>query len=210
MSSMVITGASGGLGRVVVTHMRSVGWTVYPLDRADGDLASESDVQRMFTKIPPDVSALVHLAGGIVAGKPLEEISLEELHTMFATNLVSTFNVMRNVLPLFKAHSGGSIVTIGAQAFHHPVPSRAAYAAAKSGVVSLTQSVAEEGRLHNIRANCILPSIIRTAANLEWAQGDEAEAWVTPEQIAETIAHLCSPACAINGAVIPIYGKGAF
>lgn len=210
MNSVVVTGASGGLGRVVVDHMRHSGWTVHTLDRVDGDLSSESDVERMFRSIPRDANALVHLAGGIVAGKPLEEISLNELHEMFSVNMISAFNVMRGILPQFKENKGGSIITIGAQSFQHPVPHRAAYAASKSAVVSLTQSVAEEGRLYNIRSNCILPSIIRTAANLEWAQGDEADAWVTPEQIAETIEHLCSPSCAVSGAVIPMYGKGAF
>lgn len=98
-------------------------------------------------------------------------------------------------------------MTIGAQSVLHPVPNRAAYSAAKSAVVSLTQSVAEEGRAHGIRANCILPSIINTPANREWGSPEEIQKWVTPEAIARTIADLLAPTNDVNGAVIPMYGR---
>ncbi len=210
MASLLITGASGGLGSVVTEYMRAHGWEAHTLDRVDGDLSSASDVVRMIAALPTNISAVVHLVGGIEAGKPLEESSLEDLQKMLSINVVPAFNVLREMIPRFKTFGSGSIVTIGAQSVEHPVANRAAYAASKAAVVALTQAVAEEGRPFGIRANSILPGTIRTPANLEWATGTMADDWILPEQIAETIHHLCSATCGISGAVIPMYAKGLF
>jgi len=207
---MLITGASGGLGSVVTDYMRAHAWTVFTIDRIDGDLSSASEVERIITAIPADVSAVVHLVGGITAGKPLEETSMKEFQDMVSMNVVPVFNVIRAMIPRFKAFGSGAIVTIGAQSVVHPVANRAAYTSSKAAVVALTQAVAEEGRPFSIRANCILPGTIRTPANLEWATGTTADDWILPEQIAETIHHLCSATCGISGAVIPMFAKGHF
>ena len=207
---MLITGASGGLGSVVTDYMRANAWTVFTIDRIDGDLSSALEAERMITAIPADVSAVVHLVGGITAGKPLEETSMKEFQDMVSMNVVPVFNVLRAMIPRFKALGYGAIVTIGAQSVVHPVANRAAYTSSKAAVVALTQAVAEEGRTFSIRANCILPGTIRTPANLDWATNTAADEWILPEQIAETIHHLCSATCGISGAVIPMFAKGQF
>lgn len=210
MPTMLITGSSGGLGRVVANQARTAGWNVFAVNHEHGDLADESVLLRLVPEIPQDLSAVVHLVGGIIAGKPLDQTAPADLEHMFRLNVTTTFNVLRATIPILRSNGGGSIVTIGAQSVVHPVPNRSLYAASKSAVVSLTQSVAEEGRRDGIRSNCILPSVIRTEANLAWAEGTMADEWVTPEQIATTILHLCSPECGISGAAIPMFGRGPF
>lgn len=210
MPTMLITGATGGLGIVVAEHARLAAWNVFAIGQEHGDLANDAVVQRLIPEIPQDLSAVVHLVGGIEAGKPLDQTTPSELEHMLHLNVTTTFNVLRATIPLLRSQGGGSIVTIGAQSVVHPVPNKSLYAASKAAVVSLARSVAEEGREYGIRSNCILPSVIRTEANLSWAEGSMADEWVTPEQIASTILHLCSHQCSINGAVIPMYGRGSF
>ncbi|MDZ4746084.1 MAG: SDR family NAD(P)-dependent oxidoreductase [bacterium] len=224
MSTVVVTGASGALGNVVVTHLLSTGWsviaTILPTEDGKGleaqgaevrtvDLTDAEGTKATMHDLPPDTTGLVHLAGGIVAGKPTQETSATEVENMFMINTFTFFNIVRAVLPALQS-SGGSVVSIGTQSVLHPVSNRSAYVSSKAAVASLTLSIAEEGRSTGVRANCILPSIILTQANLEWAEGDEADNWVRPEEIASTIAHLLDPACNVSGALIPIYGKVPF
>jgi 3-oxoacyl-[acyl-carrier protein] reductase len=74
----------------------------------------------------------------------------------------------------------------------------------------LIQSLAEEGREHGIRANAILPSIIHTPANLEWASEEEAAKWPTREDVGKVIGDLIDQRSPVTGAVIPLYGKIPF
>jgi len=222
MSTVIVTGASGALGSVVVSHLLSVGWTVLAVDVRfrDGkgleapqgvstrevDLTNADATSAALKNLPADTRGLVHLAGGIVSGKSIQDTTATDVEKMFLLNTFTFFNVARAVLPALQ-REGGSVVSIGAQSILHPASNRSAYAASKAAVAALTLSLAEEGRENGVRANCILPSIIRTPANLEWAEGNAADAWVRPEEIASTIAHLLDPACNVSGSLIPMYGK---
>ena len=206
MSAVLLTGAHGNLGTAVGTVLAERGWTVIGVDRHDGDLGKADDVQRIVDGITEPLTGVVHLVGGIVAGKPIEEQSIDDLQHMVALNLTTTFNVIRTAIPRLKQAGCGSIVTIGAQSVLHPVPDRSTYSAAKSAVVSLTQAVAEEGRPHGIRANSIVPSILDTPANREWGSPEDIKQWVAPSTVANTIADLLEPTSGVSGAVIPMYG----
>lgn len=210
MSSVLITGASGNLGRSVQKILTDRGWNVIPISSEDGDLTNPDDVDRIAQKLPTDLSAAALLVGGIRAGVPIEEISLQDLQYMLNLNIITTFNVVKAIIPILKLNNGGSIVTMGAQVVIHPMANKAAYSAAKTAVVALTQSVAEEGRPFGIRANSILPSILKTQENIEWGGKEEAKRWPTPEEVARTIAFLISPECVLTGAVIPMFGELAF
>lgn len=210
MPSVLLTGATGDLGTVVHHVMLDAGWNVLSLQRPDVDLTSDSSTASACANLPADLAAIVHLTGGIVAGQSVAQTTASDVDRMFSLNVVTAFNLFRHALPVLERNGGGSVVVIGAQSVLHPIANRSAYSASKAALVSLAQSIAEEGRTTNIRANAILPSIIRTPANLAWAQGGEEHAWVRPEDIAATIVHLCDPLCAISGAVIPMFGGKAF
>jgi len=192
---------------VVSAHLSQQGWSVVAPHREDGDLSQIQEVQSIVDGIGQPLTGIVHLVGGIIAGSSIEETLPHDLQDMLTLNVTTTFNVLHAGIPRLKAAGGGSIVTIGAQSVLHPVANRAAYTAAKSAVVGLTKSVAEEGRDHGIRANCIIPSIIDTPANREWGSPEEIALWVTPEEIAHTIADLLAPTNGVSGAVIPMYGR---
>lgn len=206
---MLITGASGGLGRCVVDVACRHGWAVLTPTSAQVDVTSEHAVMQYVHEACTELHAVVHLVGGIDAGKSIHETLADDVERMLTLNVRSTFNIMRATIPLLRLH-GGSIVTVAARDVLHPMPNRAAYASSKAAVVALTMVAAEEGRGTGIRANCIAPSIIRTDDNLAWADEATAHMMVDPMQIAGAIVDLCRPDNPTSGAVLPMYGGFAY
>jgi NAD(P)-dependent dehydrogenase (short-subunit alcohol dehydrogenase family) len=73
----------------------------------------------------------------------------------------------------------------------------------------LTESMAAELKSSNINVNCIMPGTIDTPQNRKTIPNGDFFKWVAPEAIADVILFLISDAAqAINGAAIPVYGKG--
>ena len=228
MPTALITGASGGAGRVVTRYFLEQGWHVHanchsasgaeelraeltePLQQrlsiTVSDLTTPHGVEQFVREAPNPVHALVHLVGGIRAGTLLEETEPETFEAMVQLNALTTFLLLRAVMPLLKATSG-AIVTVAARAVLRPEQRKGAYAAAKAAVVALTQTAAEEGRPYGVRANVVVPSILKTPANLAWAQAGEEATWVPLEDFAAAVFALCSDAGrAVSGALIPMYG----
>jgi NAD(P)-dependent dehydrogenase (short-subunit alcohol dehydrogenase family) len=84
----------------------------------------------------------------------------------------------------------------------------AAYAVAKGAIATFTASLAEEVLGDGVLVNAIAPSTIDTEANRKAMPKAKHENWVKPEDIARTIAYLCSDDCrATSGAIVPVYGR---
>jgi NAD(P)-dependent dehydrogenase (short-subunit alcohol dehydrogenase family) len=82
-----------------------------------------------------------------------------------------------------------------------------AYAASKSGLIRLIESISHEVKESNININCIMPSIIDTEANRKAMPNSDFSKWIKPEELANVVLFLCSEdAKVINGAAIPTYG----
>ncbi|MCU0426184.1 MAG: SDR family NAD(P)-dependent oxidoreductase [Candidatus Kapabacteria bacterium] len=229
MKTAIISGASGALGKAVCERFLEGEWRVYALaKRAESakalsadlakyarrlnvvvcDLASTVSTQHFLTASGLEqCDAVIHCAGGIQAGKPIEETSPEIVHAMLEINYLTAFNLLRATLPLLKT-SGGAVLTIAAKSALSPEKNKSAYAASKAALIALTQATAHENKAFNVRANCIVPSIIDTPTNREWGAPKDLSKWTSPQSIAEAAWMLCSEAGAgISGAVIPMTGK---
>jgi NAD(P)-dependent dehydrogenase (short-subunit alcohol dehydrogenase family) len=102
---------------------------------------------------------------------------------------------------------GGKIVNIGAIGGVTGRPHMAAYSAAKSAVIRLTEAMALELRERNINVNCVLPSIIDTPQNRTAMPDANPAQWVAPEALADVIVFLASErARAVHGAAVPVVG----
>jgi 3-oxoacyl-[acyl-carrier protein] reductase len=123
---------------------------------------------------------------------------------MLSINLMTAFLVTRAFLPLIRT-ARGAIVYFASEAAlpGAKVANVAAYAVAKSGVVTLMRAVAQEERESGVRANALAPASIRTAANMN-AMGDNAR-YVERDEVAHAVAYLCSDdASAITGQLIAL------
>ncbi len=102
----------------------------------------------------------------------------------------------------------GAVVCVSSRAALRPFSGGAAYAIAKGAVLGLVDALDVEYRDDGIRTNAILPSVIDTPANRRDMPDADPDTWVTPAQLAATIAFLCSPdSAATSGAHIPVYGR---
>ncbi|WP_393937411.1 SDR family NAD(P)-dependent oxidoreductase [Piscinibacter sakaiensis] len=102
----------------------------------------------------------------------------------------------------------GRIVNVGAAAAGRAGKGMGAYTAAKSGVLRLTEALAEELKDGRATVNAVLPSILDTPANRAEMGEADAGRWVRPEALAGVIAFLLSEAGApIHGAAVPVTGR---
>jgi NAD(P)-dependent dehydrogenase (short-subunit alcohol dehydrogenase family) len=127
---------------------------------------------------------------------------------MFALNLTTALNATRAALPHLKQSPEGRIVNVGANAAVKSAAGMGAYAASKSGVHRLTESLAEELKSTSVTVNAVLPSILDTEQNRKDMPGADPAKWVQPTDLARVMLFLAAPESrAITGALIPVTGR---
>lgn len=219
--TIVVTGAFGILGRATATVAAARGAKVAMLDvavpatnpvagaiaiKADlTDLESASAAIRKVREDTGRVDALINIAGGF-AWQTVAEGDAKTWDRMFTLNLKTALNATKAALP-FLIESHGAIVNIGANAALNASAGMGAYAASKSGVHKLTESLAQEQK-GRVRVNAILPSILDTPQNRIDMPKADFSAWVKPEDLANVLLFLVSDeARDITGALIPVTGR---
>jgi NAD(P)-dependent dehydrogenase (short-subunit alcohol dehydrogenase family) len=113
------------------------------------------------------------------------------------------------VIPQMLKQQRGRIINVASRDGLSGSAGYAAYSASKSAVLRLTESLAAELKAANINVNCVMPGTIDTPQNRAAIPNADFSKWVEPAAIAEVIAFLaCDSARAIQGAALPVYGKG--
>ncbi len=222
---VVVSGGTGALGGAVVGALLERGATCHipvfapkELDRfpyrdhervkvrAGLDLTVEGTATRYYGELP-SLWASIHLAGGF-AMKPITETTLDDFLKLMNMNAVTCFLACREAARRMREGGGGRIVNVAAKPALVPTGGLAAYAASKSVVVSLTQSLSEELAPEGIWVNAIAPSIMDTPRNRADMPDADFDRWPKVEEVAATILWLASPGNAVSrGAVVPVYGK---
>lgn len=219
MANVIVTGGFGVLGRALVAELTRLGHAVAAVDLAPSpeniacalvlggvDLGEQDAVEAAYTRIAEElggIGALINVAGGFV-WEPIDGGTLEAWDRMYGINLRTAVVSTRAALPHL-LRDGGAVVNIGANAATQPGTGMAPYAASKSGVRALTESLAEELRGRGVRVNAVLPTIIDTPTNRTDMPDADTSGWVRPEAAARVIAFLISAeAGAITGASIPL------
>jgi NAD(P)-dependent dehydrogenase (short-subunit alcohol dehydrogenase family) len=218
--SVLITGASGGLGTAVCKAFADTGATVIGVARSwpeampfltlSVDLTTEEGCDAMVEQALAHgrIDALVHLLGGFGGGQPIAETSDKTWDGMMTLNLRAAFCAMRAVLKPMTAAKYGRIVAVGSRAAVEPIPNFAGYSVSKAGLVALVKNVAAETKDLGITANAVLPSTIDTPLNRQAMPQADFSRWVLPESIAKALVWLASDTAGdVSGAVIPIYGR---
>jgi NAD(P)-dependent dehydrogenase (short-subunit alcohol dehydrogenase family) len=227
----IVTGAAGNVGSALARHLVARGARVAGVDiRAElldpaklgipdasrfmalpvSDLADEAAAAAMAEKAAAQWGRLDGL-GQTVGGFAMAPIAAQDgamWDAMLRMNLLTTVAAFRAVLPHLRAAGRGSLVAIGAVAALGAPAEMAAYAAAKSAVLRLVESVAQELKPSGIRANAVLPGTIDTPQNRAAMPDADASRWVTPAQVAAAMGFLLSPdAAGVTGALLPVTGR---
>ena len=236
---MVVTGGSRGIGRAAVLRFADAGDRVIALGRDEAalgalpgietfrcDVTDEGAVIATFGDIGA-VDVLVNSAG-MGESAPLDQTTLASWQRHLEVNATGAFLCMRAVVPGMRERGAGAIVTVASTAGRAGVPYTTAYTASKHAVIGLTRAVAAELAGTGVRVNAVCPTFVRTEmtdrsiANIVQRTGrsaEQAEAALAaasplgrllePEEVADAIVHLASPAAAaISGQAWVLDGGG--
>jgi len=232
-SVVIITGATGNLGFATARGFQAVGARTVLVDRsqerlkelfgefADSpqhllaggvDLSDAGSLSKLVTDTMARfgrIDALVHTVGAWRGGKPIHETDLADWDFLFGVNLRTTLLCCRAVIPQMLKQGRGKIITVASRDGLAGSAGYAAYSASKSAVLRLTEALADEVKASNVNVNCILPGTIDTPQNRASQPKAFFTKWVEPSAIADVILFLASDAArAINGAAMPVFGKG--
>ncbi len=204
MKTILVTGASGNLGKVVVeeflnrdhrvitTHSReplpaSAGNIQYVVDLTDDAQVNDmvTDIQRRFGVL--DGACL--LAGGFESGG-LEKTDVSAIHRMITMNVDTAYNTARAAcLKMKQQPTGGRIIFIGARPALIPEMGKdhMAYALSKSLLFRLMEQLNANDTGPEFKACILVPGTIDTPDNRKWSPNADFSKWVKPETMAEVM-----------------------
>jgi NAD(P)-dependent dehydrogenase (short-subunit alcohol dehydrogenase family) len=161
------------------------------------------------------IDALVNNAG-IAVFKPIGETTFEEFRHVLGTNLDGAFLCSQACVPYMKKAGGGAIVNIASISGLRASTLRVAYGTSKAALLHLTKQQAVELGTVGIRSNAVAPGPVDTemaklvhsvAIRSDYYDTIPMNRYGTPEEIANAVGFLCSPAAAfINGQCLAVDG----
>lgn len=239
---VIVTGASSGIGSAIAeavgrrhasvavnyhSNREGAEKTVEAVRQAGGqavairaDVTRSADVEAMVDEVRRHwgrVDVLVNNAGDLIGRRTLADMTEEYWDQMMALNLKSAFLGARAVWQEMAARRSGCIINIASiSARNGGGVGAAAYAAAKSGLLTYTKGLAKELAQFGIRVNGVAPGVITTPFHERHSPPEVFEKQVasvplgrpgTPAEIGEVVAFLTSPAASyITGETIEVNG----
>lgn len=227
--SAIVSGALGNLGKAVAKRMTHEGANLVLLGRNHDALQALSDElpgEHLFFKVDlldrdavssvignahnalGKIDSLLAMAGGFDMGPALHETRPDAWQNMQDKNVGTLLPLLAAVVPKMIDAGAGKIVTVGAFAAQRGGAGMGAYAAAKSGVMRITESSAAELKGHGIHVNGVLPTVLDTPENRTAMPNANPENWVSLEHLAGVVAFLASQdSNDMYGALLPVVGK---
>lgn len=226
MSTILLTGAAGGLGRSVTKNLLGHGHRVVAtlapgtslspqenLITHELDLTDEAGCQALVRQVADahsTIDAAVLLVGGFAMGS-LADTDFAAIDQMYRLNFQTAYHIVR---PVFEQMSrqvqGGRIVLIGARPALVPEAAQymVAYSLSKSLVIKLSDIINAAGKDKNIISTVIVPSTLDTPANREAMPDSDPHDWVNPDDLAELISFVTfGPGHMLREPVLKAYNK---
>ena len=224
--TVLVTGASSGIGRAQALTFLENGYRVYGVDKDENPgflnelrfvkLDLTGDLTPLFTNLP-EVDILCNTAGILDDYRPLHEISDEDWEQIFAINLTATIKITRFYLQKMLEKKSGIIINMCSIASFLAGGGGAAYTASKHALAGLTKQIALDYADKNIQVFGLAPGAVKTAMTAadfepgglaDWvAEETPIKRWLVPQEVADVSLFLASgKAAAMQGEIIKIDG----
>ena len=227
----VISGATGGLGKVVAREFAEqgaklvlVGTNAERLAQLVTELklnpesyvtvvaeltqsgAAQEVLEAALAKFGR-VDILFNFIGGWIASKPVPEVPPEEVENMLAQHFWTSFNLAQAFIPHMLENHWGRYVVISTPGVGAPPANSLPYTVGKAAEETLMLTLSEELKHTGVTANVLRVRSIDVEHKREREPSPKNASWTTPEEIAAALLYLCSDeANRVNGARIPLYG----
>lgn len=198
--TVLITGGQGGLGSALRAEFEAQGWRVHAPGRHELDVTNAGQVEACIQPLER-LDLLVHNAG-ILRDGSITKMEDQDFAEVLRVHLNGAFLCARAALKKMVKQRCGHLVMIGSFSAKTGPYGQTNYAAAKAGLIGLTQSLAAEYGARNIRANCVLPGFLDTKMTHHLMEHEKHRARIlgahtlgrlnTPEEAARFIAFLHS------------------
>ncbi|RWA74483.1 SDR family NAD(P)-dependent oxidoreductase [Mesorhizobium sp.] len=227
----IVTGGSRGIGRGVATLLARSGADVWIWDAdpapADGirsqtvDVTKAQDISTALGEVVAGtgrVDILVNNAGYLGPYLGFKAFDPAEWQRIVGVNVIGTFEVTHQVLPVMRKAGSGRIVNMGSLAGKEGLPNLAVYSAASAGIIAFTKALSREVCDTDIRVNCVAPGpidtdLIRRLGNevvSDMVGASPLKRLGAVEEVAALVLWLCSDASSFNtGAVFDMSGGRA-
>jgi 3-oxoacyl-[acyl-carrier protein] reductase len=223
MSVAIVTGGGSGIGQAIARRLAADGYNVLVNDfrleaaqavaaeiggvAAGGDVSVEADVAAMVARAEEVFGPVTHLVNnaGHIHQARFTELTVQDFDRMIAVHLRGTFLCTQAVLKGMLARGEGVIVNIASQLGQIGGVDLVHYSAAKAGIIGLTKALAREVSSQGVRVNAVAPGPINTplvrSLSSDWQRAKAEQLplgrFGEPEEVASTVAFLCSPAASL-------------
>jgi len=206
--TVLVTGASSGIGRAIARHLLQQGHHVIGTSRNSAkfirQIANFTPVQLDLSRLNelpqkvreleqtfPKINAVVFCAGRGQFGS-VEEFSYAQIEELMALNFTSQAFLVRTLLPALKRKERGDLIFIGSEAALKGSRKGAMYCATKFAVRGFTQALREECGKSNVRVCLINPGMVKTEffEQLSFEPGDDQTNFIEPEDVAEAVSYV--------------------
>lgn len=227
---VLITGATGGLGRVASRAFSADGarlalagtdedrlrdvargaaldddrWTPVVADLRDRE-ATRRALGEIADRLGP-IDVLLHLVGGYAGGTPIAELDPADVREMLEQHLWTTLHVTQEIVPGMVDRGWGRVLAVSAPVAAEPTAKSAPYAVGKAAEEALLRTLARETANTGVTVNLVIVKAI----DLHGVRltDPKKSSWTSPDEIVAALRFLASDeAAAISGARIPLFGR---
>lgn len=203
--SVLITGASRGIGRALSLKLLDAGNRVIGIGRDFSQWALPRNGFEAFTADLADLDALPELLSGIARSRGeldavvsnagagrfghLEQFSPRQIRSCVDINLTQHILVARAFLPLLKRHGSADLIFMGSETALSGGVKGSIYSACKSALRALARSLRQECAASGVRVGIVNPGMVRTGFfdGLHFGPGEATENAIAPEDVADLI-----------------------
>ena len=206
--TILVTGASSGIGRAIAQRLLTQGHTVIgvsrdcsqfktalanfqPLQCDLADLQALPPAMQALAQQFPALDAVIFSAGAGRFGS-LEEFAYDQIHDLMALNFTSPVFITRALLPFLKTKPRSDLIYIGSEAALKGSRKGSIYCASKFALRGFSQALREECSTDGVRVCLINPGMVLTPFfdRLAFAPGDDERHYLLPEDVAEAVSYV--------------------